>query len=62
MPNGKGTGRVSREYLMYEGKSGHGFGFGDIDGDGRGDIVLAKGWLEAPADRLQRAVDLPSGI
>ena len=49
---GKGTGEFTR-HLMYEGKSGHGFGFGDIDGDGRGDIVLAKGWLEAPADRLR---------
>lgn len=29
---------------------GHGLGFGDINGDGRGDIVAPKGWLEAPAD------------
>lgn len=27
---------------------GHGGGFGDINGDGRGDIVGTKGWLEAP--------------
>lgn len=44
---GKGTGRFS-EHVIYSGRSGHGFGFGDIDGDGRGDFVLAKGWLEAP--------------
>jgi hypothetical protein len=29
-------------------KSGHGLGFGDINGDGRVDIVLPEGWLEAP--------------
>jgi hypothetical protein len=26
-------------------------GFGDIDGDGRGDIVAQNGWLRAPEDR-----------
>ncbi len=31
--------------------SGHGGGFGDINGDGRNDIVGTKGWLEAPEDR-----------
>lgn len=29
----------------------HGIGFGDVNGDGRGDIVSARGWLEAPEDR-----------
>lgn len=29
---------------------GHGLGFGDIDGDGRGDIVGQHGWLQAPLD------------
>ena len=29
----------------------HGLGFGDINGDGRGDLIVSKGWLEAPADR-----------
>ena len=32
---------------------GHGLGFGDIDGDGRGDILAQKGWLAAPEDRLK---------
>jgi len=32
--------------------SGHGMGFGDINGDGRVDIILRDGWLEAPEDRL----------
>jgi dienelactone hydrolase len=31
--------------------AGHGLGFGDINGDGRGDLVGPRGWLEAPADR-----------
>ncbi|MFO0981025.1 MAG: PVC-type heme-binding CxxCH protein [Planctomycetota bacterium] len=30
---------------------GHGIGFGDVNGDGRGDIVVATGWFEAPVDR-----------
>lgn len=30
---------------------GHGLGFGDINGDGRGDFIVADGWYEAPADR-----------
>ena len=48
---GKGTGKFS-EHVLYDAKTGHGFGFGDVNGDGRGDIILAKGWLEAPAKPL----------
>jgi hypothetical protein len=29
---------------------GHGIGAGDVNGDGRTDILTPKGWLEAPAD------------
>jgi FG-GAP-like repeat len=29
---------------------GHGIGVGDLNGDGRNDILTAKGWLESPAD------------
>ena len=29
---------------------GHGIGAGDVNGDGRTDIVTPKGWFEAPAD------------
>jgi hypothetical protein len=33
--------------------AGHGVGFGDINGDGRGDIVGRSGWAEAPEDRRE---------
>lgn len=29
---------------------GHGLGLGDINGDGRKDLVISTGWLEAPSD------------
>jgi dienelactone hydrolase len=31
--------------------AGHGIGFGDINSDGRGDVVGPRGWAEAPVDR-----------
>ena len=31
--------------------TGHGTGFGDINGDGRSDVVGTRGWAEAPEDR-----------
>jgi dienelactone hydrolase len=49
-----GDGALVPRFLKHElpGEvSGHGIGFGDINGDGRGDIVGPRGWLEAPADR-----------
>jgi hypothetical protein len=49
--NGRGTGKF-KEYTVYDKPSGHGFGFGDVNSDGRGDIILSKGWLEAPKDPL----------
>lgn len=49
---GKGTGKFRKVsvYKFPEGGQGHGIGCGDIAGNGRMDIVLCKGWLEAPAD------------
>ncbi len=46
---GRGAGRFEA-HTIYAEKQGHGVGFGDINGDGRGDFVLKHGWLEAPAD------------
>jgi len=43
---GKGTGRFDT-YEVWN-KQGHGLGFGDINKDGRGDLILDNGWLEAP--------------
>jgi len=49
--DGKGTGRFTK-HVVKKGGCGHGLGFGDIDGDGRGDFITPDGWLEAPADPL----------
>lgn len=46
---GKGTG-VFKEFLLTEKPQTHGIGFGDINGDGRPDIIMADGWYEAPQD------------
>jgi hypothetical protein len=47
--DGKGTGKFAA-YKIYDKPQGHGLGFGDITGTGRGDFVLTNGWLEAPED------------
>lgn len=31
-------------------EQGHGLGFGDINGDGRGDFIVSNGWIESPLD------------
>ena len=49
--DGKGTGQFD-EYVIYDKPSGHGLGCGDINGNGRNDIVLFNGWLEAPPEGL----------
>lgn len=37
-------------HTISEQRTGHGLGFGDINGDGRGDLVWNGGWFEAPTD------------
>lgn len=44
---GRGAGSFT-PHPIYDGKQGHGLGFGDISDNGRGDFVMAHGWLEAP--------------
>jgi hypothetical protein len=46
--NGKGNGQFSKTTVTD--KHGHGLGFGDINGDGRPDLIIAGAWMEAPAD------------
>lgn len=40
------------KHMVRRGVAGHGLGFGDINGNGRGDILTPTGWLEAPEDRI----------
>ncbi len=46
---GRGKGEFT-EYVLRNEPSGHGMGAGDITGNGRVDIVLPNGWLEAPEE------------
>lgn len=44
----KTTVPVLRRNLVHETGQGHGFGFGDINNDGREDILTGTGWHERP--------------
>lgn len=49
--NGKGTGEF-KKYMVKQGECGHGLGYGDVNGDGRGDFIVPDAWIEAPTDVL----------
>ncbi len=48
---GRGTGEFTAHTILDK-PQGHGLGFGDVSGSGRGDFILAEGWLESPSDPL----------
>jgi hypothetical protein len=44
------NGKWIKHVVVSKQSYGHGIGVGDVNGDGRNDILTPKGWLEAPAD------------
>jgi hypothetical protein len=47
---GEGDKATLVKHVVDSKRGGHGIGFGDVNGDGRGDIVASHGWYEAPPD------------
>jgi len=50
LEDGTKTTEFTRRELPQQ-AAGHGMGYGDINGDGRTDVVGQSGWAEAPEDR-----------
>ena len=48
--SGKPAGTFEQFTIETDGGGGHGLGTGDVNGDGRPDLLFATGWLEAPAE------------
>ena len=44
---------ISEKNVPGTDKFSHGLGFGDINKDGRKDVIIKEGWWEAPEDRMQ---------
>lgn len=47
---GKGAANPWIAHAISPNSYGHGIGAGDVNGDGRTDIITPQGWFEAPAD------------
>ena len=47
---GKGSDAKWVRHIVSQNSYGHGIGLGDVNKDGRNDILTPKGWFEAPAD------------
>jgi FG-GAP-like repeat len=47
---GDGRGFELKKHDLGKEAAGHGVGSGDVNGDGRIDLLTPKGWFEAPAD------------
>ncbi len=57
-PSGKGETQWEKHVISTNDTLGvhmytHGLGYGDINGDGRNDVIIRQGWWEAPEDRKQ---------
>jgi FG-GAP-like repeat len=51
--NADGKGYDLKKHDLGNKAAGHGVGSGDVNGDGRVDLLTPKGWFEAPADPAQ---------
>ena len=49
VPKTGGKGYELKKHDFGSAAAGHGVGSGDINGDGRTDLLTPKGWFEAPA-------------
>lgn len=49
---GKPTAKFSK-HIIHKDNQDHGLGFGDINGDNKGDFILSQGWLQAPEKPLK---------